>query len=143
MVQAKKKEMQGWWEKVGHAWGPGIAYQGKNAEALSENSIRWGWKGRVGFGNLELINSDKSPLGNWGKAFGRLEVALVWISSLEVLNREWNQINHRVSERLERSGGTNYSLKKLDTKEKEKEFIAGGGGERSEHIYMRREELAE
>lgn len=87
-VQAKKKEMQGWWEKVGHAWGQGIAYQGKNAEALSENSIRWGWKGRVGFRNLELINSDKLPLGNWGKAFGRLEVALVWISSLEVLNRD-------------------------------------------------------
>ena len=41
------------------------------------------------------------------------------------------------------SGGTNYSLKKLDTKEKEKEFIAGGGVERSEHVYMKREELAE
>lgn len=41
------------------------------------------------------------------------------------------------------SGGTNYSLKKLDTKEKEREFIAGGGVERSEHVYMKREELAE
>ena len=55
---SKKKEMQGWWEKVGHAWGQGIACQGKNAEDLSEKSIRWGWKGRVGFRKVELINSD-------------------------------------------------------------------------------------
>ena len=32
------------------------------------------------------------------------------------------------------SGGTNYFLKKLDIKEKEREFIAGGGGQRSEHV---------
>ena len=40
------------------AWGQGIACQGKNAEDLSEKSIRWGWKGRVGFRKVELINSD-------------------------------------------------------------------------------------
>ena len=55
---SKKKEMQGWWKKVGHAWGQGITYQGKNAEDLSEKSIRWGWKGGVGFRKVELINSD-------------------------------------------------------------------------------------